>query len=370
MRIRWMIVCCCCLLLFPSVAAATEMDASAYLSDLHLEEIDEATEQYLEDTSFSELVQGILDGSITFSAEDWLDRGFEMAFGEIRTQTGLVIQLLAVSILAAILRQISGSFCGKEVGEMGFYVCYMILIVVLISTFFEITEAVVERVGQTADAFAVMLPVFLALAASSGNLTQTALMGPTMMGGCTLIAFLTKTIIVPVILVAVALEMTDKLSEQPLCERFAKLWKQGISWGMKGLAGGFMLLLSLQKIGGGALNGLAVRTAKIAVNAVPIVGDVMGGAVDTAAAVASTLRGGTLAAAILFFLLLCLPLLCKLIVMTLIFKFTAAATESICEARLVSCIGVAGDYTALLLGVVFLVEVMFLFSAFLLLGSV
>ena len=232
MRIRWMIVCCCCLLLFPSVAAATEMDTSAYLSDLHLEEIDEATEQYLEDTSFSELVQGILDGSITFSAEDWLDRGFEMAFGEIRTQTGLVIQLLAVSILAAILRQISGSFCGKEVGEMGFYVCYMILIVVLISTFFEITEAVVERVGQTADAFAVMLPVFLALAASSGNLTQTALMGPTMMGGCTLIAFLTKTIIVPVILVAVALEMTDKLSEQPLCERFAKLWKQGISWGM------------------------------------------------------------------------------------------------------------------------------------------
>lgn len=129
-----------------------------------------------------------------------------------------------------------------------------------------------------------------------------------------------------------------------------------------------MLLLSLQKIGGGAVNGLAVRTAKIAVNAVPVVGDVMGGAVDTAAAVAGTIRSGTLAAAVIFLLLLCIPLVVKLVAMTLIFKLTAAAVESVCEARLVECIGIAGDYTALLLGVVFLVEVMFLFSSVLLLG--
>ena len=49
-----------------------------------------------------------------------------------------------------------------------------------------------------------------------------------------------------------------------------------------------MLLLSLQKIGGGALNGLAAKTAKIAVGAVPVVGGVMGGAVETAAAMAGS----------------------------------------------------------------------------------
>ena len=59
---------------------------------------------------------------------------------------------------------------------MGFYVCYMVLIVVIITTFYDITAMVVDRVEQTADIFGAMLPVFLALAASSGNLTQTALM--------------------------------------------------------------------------------------------------------------------------------------------------------------------------------------------------
>lgn len=368
MKICKVFVCLLICLFVPKTVYATEDTVAAYMQDLDLQEVDTMTENYLDGTSFSELLLGLFDGDSQFSVQDCLQKCKEMAFGEIIKQKHLVIQLLMVTILAAVLRTVSHSFEGKEVGEMGFYVCYMVLVVIMITTFLDITQAVVQRVGQTADLFGVMLPVFLALAASSGNLTQTALMGPVMMTGCTLIAFLMKAVIVPVLLAAVALEMTDRLSEKAMVQRFAKLLKQGISWGMKGLAGGFMLLLSLQKVGGGVINGLAVRTAKIAVNAVPVVGDVMGGAVDTAAAVAGTLRNGTMVVAVIVLILVCLPLLIKLVVMTLIFKLTAAVAESICEARLVACIGIAGDYTALLLGMVFLAEVMFLFSAILLLG--
>lgn len=363
-----MLLFCLFFICVPVPAWGASASLAPYLEDLDMEQIDAAAEDAVDDLTFSELVEDVLTGNISFSTEDVLEKLGELAFGELRTQMGLVMQLLAVSVLAAVLRQVSGSFCGREVGEMGFYVCYMVLIVVIITTFYDITAMVAERVEQTSGVFSAMLPVFLALAASSGNLTQTALMGPTMMGGCTLIVFLLKGVIVPVLLAAVALELVDRLSEQPLTARFAALLRQGVSWGLKGLAGGFMLLLSLQKIGGGAVNGLAVRTAKIAVNAVPVVGDVMGGAVDTAAAVAGTIRSGTLAAAVIFLLLLCIPLIVKLVAMTLIFKFTAAAVESVCEARLVECIGIAGDYTALLLGIVFLVEVMFLFSSVLLLA--
>ena len=369
-KIYCLVILLCCLI-YPNTTYAqadvpteTEMETKTE-NDMtqeyfaQLEEVDEATEDYLDGTSFTDLIQKILSGELSFSIEDGKEWLMKMAFGEIRTQGKLVMQLLTVSVLAAILRQLSASFANKEVGEMGFYVCYMILIAVVLTTFFEITEALIERVEQTADIFSVMLPVFLALSASSGNLTQTALMGPTLMGGCTLIAILMKTVIVPIVLVAVALEMTDRLSDQPLTSRFAKLLKQCLNWGLKGLAGGFMLLLSLQKLGGGAINSLTVRTAKIAVNAVPVVGDVMGGAVDTVATVTGTLRHGTLVAVVIFFLIFSFPLILKL---------CAAAAESICEARLVDCIGVAGEYTSLLLGMLFLVEVMLLFGAILLLG--
>ena len=159
----------------PALGASTEL--APYLEDLDMEQIDAAAEDAVEDVTFSELVEDVLTGDFSFSMEDLWEKLGEVAFGELRTQTGLIMQLIAVSILAAVLRQVSGSFCGREVGEMGFYVCYMVLIVVIITTFYDITAMVVERVEQTADIFGAMLPVFLALAASSGNLTQTALMG-------------------------------------------------------------------------------------------------------------------------------------------------------------------------------------------------
>ena len=131
----------------------------------------------------------------------------------------------------------------------------------------------------------------------------------------------------------------------------------------------FMLLLSLQKIGGDAAGSFAVRTAKSTIRSVPVVGDIMGGAVETAAAAAGALRSGTLVTAAVFLLLLCIPLVIKLLVIMLVFRLTAAAAEFICEERLVECISAAGEYTGLLLGVVFLGEGMFLFSALLLLGG-
>lgn len=100
-----------------------------------------------------------------------------------------------------------------------------------------------------------------------------------------------------------------------------------------------------------------------------MVGGVMGGAVETAAAMAGTLKSGTLVAAVVLLLLLCLPLLIKLLVILFVFRLTAAAAEFICEERLVECIAAAGEYIGLLLGIVFLGEGMFFFSALLLLGG-
>ncbi len=56
-----------------------------------------------------------------------------------------------------------------------------------------------------------------------------------------------------------------------------------------------------KKLGGSLLNQGIGKTAKAVVTSVPIVGDVMGGAVDTAAALTPTMiRGGTLITTVIF----------------------------------------------------------------------
>lgn len=341
---------------------------------LDTDAVDAAAEEMDAEVSFSDLLAEILSGEFDFTFANIKEKALELAFGELRMQGRLLAQLVLIVILSAILKQCSDSFQGKNVGEMGFYVCYMVLIVAILTSFYSISQSVVERMRGLCGVFGAMVPIFLVLSASSGNLTQGALMGPTLMGptlmgGATALSVGISYVLIPAIQLSIALEMTDHISEKPILGKFAELLRQCISWGMKGAAMLFMLLLSLQKIGGGALNGLAAKTAKIAVGAVPVVGGVMGGAVETAAAMAGTLKSGTLVAAVVLLLLLCLPLLIKLLVILLVFRLTAAAAEFICEERLVECIAAAGEYIGLLLGIVFLGEGMFFFSALLLLGG-
>lgn len=358
-----------CVLLFPQAALAAEPTIETALEELQTEAVDEAAAELESEVGFSALLGEILAGEFDLSFADWKEEILSHAFGEFRTQGKLLTQLVLVVLLSAVLKQLSDSFQGKAVGEMGFYICYMVLVVVLITSFHSIAAGVVARMAGICRVFAAMVPVFLALCASSGNVAGSVWMGTTVMGGSAALEVAISRVLIPTILLAVSLELADHIAERPMLGRFAALLRQGIAWGMKGAAMAFMLLLSLQRIGGGALNGLAAKTARIAVGAVPVVGNVMGGAVETAAAVAQTLKSGSLVAAAVLLLLLCLPLVVKLAVILFVFRLTAAAAEFICEERLVACIAAAGDYTGLLLGVVFLGEGMFLFSALLLLGG-
>lgn len=356
------------LLPFPQSAYAADF-LQEELERLDTETIDRAAAEMEPEQGFGTLLKDIISGDFDFSLHSIGDGLAEAAFGEFRVQGRLLAQLILVVILSAMLKQLSVSFRGKSVGEMGFYLCYMVLVVVILSSFHSIAQGVVERMNGICKVFEAMLPIFLVLSASSGNFTQTAMMGPVMMGGSSVLSLAVSRVLIPAILLAISLELVDHISEKAILGRFAKLLRQCIAWGMKGAAMLFMLLVSLQKIGGGALNGFAAKTARIAMNSVPVVGNVMGGAVETAAAVAGTLRSGTLTAAAVFLLLLCIPIVIKLIVILLVFQVTAAAAEFICEERLVECIAAAGDYTALLLGVIVLGEGMFLFSSLLLLGG-
>ena len=52
----------------------------------------------------------------------------------------------------------------------------------------------------------------------------------------------------------------------------------------------------------------------------------------------------------------------RLAAIMVIYKFTAAVTEPIAPKHIVKCIGRAADYTAILTGVVFTAEIMFITS--------
>ncbi len=322
----------------------------------------------MEDITFQGLVKKAISGELTFQPSQILSFVTGHFFGEVKNQMTTVKKIILIIILSGILKNLNASFAGKSVGELGFYICYLVLIVLVMTEFYHQTAMVGLVVKKMTVSFQAMLPIFFALAASSGQYTQTAVIGPTIAGGAGILSVILTTFVLPIITLAASLEMINQITEKPMLGRFNDLLKGGIALGMKATAFLFMALLSLQKLGSSSINHMLGKTTKAVVSAIPVVGDVMGGAVESAAALTGMLKNGTLAAAAVFLICICAVPLIRLGVMVVVYKVTAAAAEPICEPRLVKCIGGVADFLILLFGVLFLMEVMFLFSAILLLA--
>lgn len=321
-------------------------------------------------TTFTETIKAIFSGQFDFSIESIKDEFLNLVTYEFKVQKKLMIQLLLIVILSAILKQISQSFSGKSVGDMGFFVCYMVLVVVIIDSFYDISQMVLNRSEQISMAFFSMVPIFITLCIVNGSVAQTTFLGTSIMTCSSGIVYIIKDLILPTILLTMSMEMADNISEKPMLSRLVKLIKSGICSTLKILATGFMMLTSLQKIAGEAVNNVAIKTAKIAVKAVPVVGDVMGGAVDTMTTITGSLKNGVLVGVVVFLIMLALPIIVKLVVIYFIFKIISAVGEFICEERLVECISSVADYIGIMIGVVFLMQGIFIFSAVLLLYTI
>ena len=102
--------------------------------------------------------------------------------------------------------------------------------------------------------------------------------------------------------------------------------------------------------------------------AVPVVGDVFGGALDTAAAMTGAVKSSYLIGVIVVIGIACIIPIIKVFAVMVMFKVMAAVTEPIGERRFIKCINSAGDNIGLMLSTLFTAMVMFMFASIILVG--
>lgn len=324
--------------------------------------------EILEDVTFSGLVKAVVSGRMDFSLSTVIDIVTRLFFSEVRSCAGMLAPLFTAAILGAVLKNISSSFNSKAVAELSFYVCYMVMIFIVMDMFAVAGKLVTETLDVLRDTSAAVMPVFYTLMAVSGQYTGAYIMGPFTAAATVFMSVFSKAVLVPALGLAVTLEIVNNLTERPALGKMSELIKKGSGRILKIIAGGFMAFISLQKIGTAASDKLAGRAAKAAVGAVPVVGGVMEGAVETAAAMTSAIKSSTAVAAVIFIAAVCALPLIKIFVIMVIYKFTAAVIEPVGESRFVKCLSSVGDYTGLLLSTLFAAMVMFMFAVIILVG--
>ncbi len=358
----WMV--CMVLWLFPGRADAAvhgiclgtvtgEHEWSQWLDDFDSAEIqaflNSLQEKGVPELSFGEIMEELLAGNLMGVFE----RGAEMVktvlFSELRTNSGLLGQIVILAVIGAVFSGFAGIFSSGHVSETGFYVVYLLAMAFLASSFFSSVTIASEVMNDLLAFMQVLLPAyFMAVAVAGGAITSAAVCGFTI-GVIGLIQSVFGQILLPVMRIYMMLVLAGNLYKEEMLSKLTELLGNAVLWACKTMFGvviGFHVIQGMVLPQADALkNASAMRLAQM----IPGIG---GGASAVSQMVLGSgilIKNTAGAAAVVILLLLAAVPVVKLTVLMVLYYLASAAMQPVCDKRMVACMsGTAAAHGILL----------------------
>lgn len=315
-----------------------------------------------DEPGFKEILEPVLAGDQKFSLELlWrlVCRQLTYAFEGSRRN---LAHILVLGLIAAVFHHFSNVFGSRQVCEMSFYITYLLLIALCLNSFQLVMEWVSGGIEKLTMFMSVFCPVyFLSVSVAKGSVTAVAFYNLVLF-----FIYLTEVVIVyfliPAIHVYIMVKVLDFLSSQEYLSKFAELIEVMVSWLLKTLVActlGFNVVQGMISPAVDTVKRSAVtRTAE----AIPGVGDAIGGVTEVVFGTAVLVKNGIGATGMLICLALCIIPLAQTGLVALMYKLAAALIQPLSDKRIAGCVECVGDGCRLLMRVSFTAGFLFLLT--------
>lgn len=354
------------LILLLSLNTTSKVAAAEGLSaDIDYTEIQNVIDDVMDngnEFNFGDYIEKLLSGEETFSFSSVINELLQTVKGEITSNLGTFGSLITISLIAALFTNFTMSFKNNSVSETGFYVTYLLLFSLLISSFVIASRIAAETIGALLDFMKALIPAYLMSVAFVTGATTSMVYYEAALGLITLVDFVIIKVIIPMTNFYLVIVLANNLSKEDMLSKLADLFATAISWLLKSL-----LAIVL---GFSAIKGLIVPVTDQlkrsllykASEAIPGVGDALGGVTETILGAGVLLRNAIGVAGLIVILTICAVPCIKLLMITVVYKVGGAALQPISDKRFIECIGASAKSSALLLQSVFVGAVLFLLT--------
>ncbi|MGI6093841.1 MAG: stage III sporulation protein AE [Lachnospiraceae bacterium] len=348
-----------------AIVEAEELDekgmliARALLEDMEISKIQAEMDELLQENSFSleETITAMLHGEMPFTRENAEKLIKEALFSQLSEQKKVMLNALLLIIVSALLTNFSSIFKNGQIGEISFYMVYMLLMALLIRSFGNVSAGIAASLEQMVSFMRILTPAyFLAIIAASGAGSASVFYEMVLIL-IYIIQVLLENLFLPGIHVYVLLQLVNYLHKEDFLSKMAELMKTIIEWGLKSCMSILIGWQVVQTMIAPALDSLKRTFLGKTAGAIPGIGDVMDGAFQVAVGTAVLVRNCLGAAAIVICLILFLTPMIRLGIITLLYKFLAAISQPVSDKRMVGCLSTVADGYVLLLRVLVTAEI-------------
>ncbi len=334
-------------------------------------ELDEAMEEALgtDKLSFKELAEGLASGKFRLNMEflkELLERG---VFGDLNGAGKVLSQILVLAILSALFTMISSVFGNAQVSDISFYVVFLILLVLLVSSFGRASQTALGTIEKLLMFVKVMMPAYMLIVAAAGGGTTAVIFYEFFLFLVFVVDWLVVRLLIPLIHVYVVLGVVNHISKEDLFSKTAGLIKTLIQWFLKtviGLVIGFQLIQGLVAPFIDSFKSAAIHKTLMSI---PGVGNAINGVTEMAIGAAILIKNGMGAAALIVLVLICLAPVVNLGGYVLLFQFSGALIQPVADKRIQKCVGYVREGTSLLMRTLMITCFLFLLTVAVLTAS-
>ncbi|NNU84445.1 stage III sporulation protein AE [Geobacillus sp. BMUD] len=304
-----------------------------------------------------------LSGSKQWSPAEWLKALARYLFYELQVNGKLLGTLILLAVFSTVLQSLQNAFAQQEVSKIAQAVVYMVLLLIALNSFRLAADYALEAVRTMSHFIIALVPLLLALLATSGGVASAAFFHPIILFVMNITGTVVEYVTLPLLLLAALLSVVSTLSDRYKATQLADLLNKA-ALGLLGLIlTVFLGVMSVRGATAAVADGVALRAAKFVTgNFIPVVGKLFTDAADTVVAASMLLKNtvGLVGAAIL--LMIAIFPAVKIFTIVIVYKLSAAVLQPLGGGPVLSCLNIIGKSIAYVLAALLIVSLMFFLS--------
>jgi stage III sporulation protein AE len=317
---------------------------------------------FLPESQKGSLLQ-FLSGEKELSFQEWMKAFLKFLFHELIANGKLLGTLILLTVFSMLLQLLQNAFNQSTVSKVAYALVYMVLIIIALNSFHVAIQYTNDAIQSMTNFILALIPLLLALMASSGGLASAAFFHPVIIFLTNTSGFLIQNVVLPLLFLSALLSIVSTMTDHYKVTQLAGMLRN-ISIGLlASFLTIFLGVISVQGASAAVTDGITIRTAKfITGNFVPILGRMFTDATDTVISASVLLKNtvGVIGVSVLLFIA-AFPAL-KVLSLAFIYKFAAAILQPLGGGPVIKCLDIISKSVIYIFAALAIVSLMFFLS--------
>ncbi len=315
-----------------------------------------------EKTEFGDVLSALMAGDVEETKDMFLSfLGDQIAY-EFDYNRKSLVYILLVALTAAVFSNFAGAFRSRQISDISFYVVYMLLITLCLTSFQTSAAGLEERLEALLEFMRVLCPsYFLAVAFASGSMTSLFFYN-VILFLIYVVEFLIVRFLLPVVNIYIMVKVLGNLTGEDFLSELADLIRKVVSWVLRSLLACVVSINVIQGLLAPAIDAVKRSALTRTAEALPWVGNAIGGAAEVVFGTAVLIKNGIgMAGAVIAVVICAVPIL-QMLLMALMYKLAAALVQPVSDKRITTCISGVSEGYEIMVKVIFTTGVLFLLT--------